>query len=66
MPESIPVRNPRSGDVDFSIEATTADAIGALASGVRTAQDEWRALGMSRRIDVMQEFKAALGQHRDG
>jgi acyl-CoA reductase-like NAD-dependent aldehyde dehydrogenase len=65
LPRSILVRNPRTGEKDFTIEATTSEEIAALASGIRSAQTAWRHLQLAGRISVLQDFKTALEKHRE-
>ena len=65
MPRLIPVRNPRTGEDDFSIEATTGEEIAALATELRSEQAAWRNLDIGERIEVLQSFKDALERNRD-
>lgn len=65
MSRSISVRNPRTGDNDFTIEATTGATIKALAEKTRPAQTDWLSLGLDGRIAVLQALKDALQRHRD-
>lgn len=65
MGDAIAVRNPRSGEVDYEIEATPDAAIAQIAGDLRSAQPHWRDLGMAGRIECFQAFKAALERHRD-
>ena len=64
MARSIAVRNPRTGEDDFTITATTGAEIASLADAARSAQTAWRELGIAGRIDVLQSFKGALENHR--
>ena len=65
MPRLIPVRNPRTGEDDFSIEATTGEEIAALATELRSNQAAWRNLELVERIAILQSFKEALERNRD-
>lgn len=65
LPKSIAVRNPRTGENDFTIEATTGDAIATLANSMRSNQTGWRDLELTGRIDTLQEFKNALEKNRE-
>jgi acyl-CoA reductase-like NAD-dependent aldehyde dehydrogenase len=46
---SIDVRNPRTGEIDFRIEAMDAAAIAAEAARLRAGQPGWQALGADAR-----------------
>ncbi len=65
MPRLIPVRNPRNGEDDFSIEATSGEEIVTLATELRSEQPAWRNLELAERIAVLQSFKDALERNRD-
>jgi acyl-CoA reductase-like NAD-dependent aldehyde dehydrogenase len=54
----VPVRNPRTGDVDAHIPAWDGDRLGGLAARLRQAQPAWAALGAAGRARVLQAFAA--------
>ncbi|MEY4270970.1 MAG: hypothetical protein RLZZ58_2186 [Pseudomonadota bacterium] len=60
---TIDVRNPRTGQVDYQIEAASADAIAAAARRLRAAQPAWLALGAEGRAAVLLRFADALQAH---
>ena len=57
------VRNPRSGEYDYSIGVAEGKVIASIAQALRAAQPAWRDLGIQRRIGVLRRWKQAL-QHR--
>ena len=57
---TILVRNPRNGEIDYQIEATTALEIAATARRLRTHQPAWLALGAERRAAVLLRWADAL------
>lgn len=57
---TIPVRNPRTGEFDYSIEAVSPEEIGAIAARLRQAQPEWQALGAEGRAAVLLQWADAL------
>ena len=59
---TIAVRNPRTGEVDYAIEAVSPDEIGAIATRLRKAQPEWLALGAEGRVAAfLLSLSARLG-----
>ena len=65
MADEIPVRNPRNGEIDYSIPLTAAADITALADSLRTAQRDWCAAGVEARIAELRAFSEALEARRD-
>ena len=65
MADEIPVRNPRNGEIDFSIPLTAAADITALADSLRNAQRDWSAAGVEARIAELRAFSEALDARRD-
>lgn len=59
------VKNPRTGQVDFRIEAADVEAVQALASRARAAQKAWQALGLEGRAQALLAFQAAVSRHFD-
>ena len=57
---TIPVRNPRTGEIDYAIEAVPADEIAAIASRLRQAQPEWLTLGAEARAAVLVRWAEAI------
>ncbi|MDJ0709252.1 MAG: aldehyde dehydrogenase family protein [Woeseiaceae bacterium] len=60
MPDTLQIRNPRTGETDYEITVTTGDEIAALANDMRAAQLEWLSLGVNGRIDILQRWKQAV------
>jgi acyl-CoA reductase-like NAD-dependent aldehyde dehydrogenase len=63
MNTSIPVRNPRSGEIDYYITPPSASALQAEAKRLRAAQPAWQARGVEGRIEIMQRWKQAVEGH---
>jgi succinate-semialdehyde dehydrogenase/glutarate-semialdehyde dehydrogenase len=63
--ESIAVRNPRSGAVDYHFQAPSAGQLTEMASRLRAAQPQWRARPLAERIAVLQRFKGEYLARRD-
>lgn len=61
----IPVRNPRTGEADYSIVPAGPDRIAAAAASLRAAQTAWAARPLAERIAVLQAWKAELVGARD-
>jgi succinate-semialdehyde dehydrogenase / glutarate-semialdehyde dehydrogenase len=59
----IPVRNPRTGLIDFTLQAADATAVAAEAARLRSAQPAWRAMGVEARAAALLEFRDALTRH---
>ena len=57
----IPVRDPRSGRIDFQLEVTPPEQVAAKAARLRENQKAWAALGLEGRIAVMRRWLGALG-----
>jgi succinate-semialdehyde dehydrogenase / glutarate-semialdehyde dehydrogenase len=61
----IPVRNPRTGAIDYWIVPPTPGQLSAHCNRLRVAQTLWRTAGLEQRITVLQHWKQALQNHRD-
>lgn len=57
---TIPVRNPRTGEVDYHIEAASAGEIAAAAAKLRANQPAWLAIGAEGRAAVLLKWADAL------
>lgn len=57
---AIEVVNPRTGLVDYRIEATSRQAVGDVAANLRAAQPAWQALGPEGRADVLRRWADAI------
>ncbi len=56
----LPVRNPRTGQTDYFIDAPEAADLAALAAGLRSAQVGWAAAGLARRSAVLKAWSTQL------
>lgn len=63
MSDSIQVRNPRNGLLDYELTPSTSQQIADTTAALRTAQPVWQALGMAGRIGVLRQFGQALAEH---
>ena len=57
---TIPVRNPRTGETDYAIEAVPADEIAAIAQRLRAAQPAWVGMGAAARAAVLLKWADAI------
>ena len=53
---SLPVRNPRTGQVDFMLPVASAADVAAKAATLRANQQAWAAKPLSARIGIMQRW----------
>ena len=60
---SIPVRNPRTGDTDFSFPVATAEEVAQKAARLRQNQKVWAARPIAERIGIMRRWVAELIAH---
>ena len=56
----LPVRNPRTGQVDCRIAAAGAAELAALAARLRAAQPAWAAAGLARRSAILKAWSEHL------
>jgi len=54
------VRNPRTGQVDYYIDASSRDDIVGIARGLRAAQPAWASAGIDVRVAVMRSWADAI------
>ena len=57
---TIPVRNPRTGEIDYAIEAAAAEEIAAIAGRLRQAQPAWLAMGAEARAAILLKWADAI------
>ncbi|MSO97958.1 MAG: aldehyde dehydrogenase family protein [Rhodospirillaceae bacterium] len=62
---SLPVRNPRTGEVDYHITPPTAEEMAATCKGLRAAQVEWAAAPIEHRVAVMRKWADEIEKNRD-
>lgn len=56
----LPVRNPRTGEMDHEIAAADAGELARLAARLRAGQVHWAAVGVGRRLEVLKAWSAHL------
>ena len=61
---TMPVRNPRTGEVDYYITPPTSDDLTAKARDMRAAQKDWAAAPIEHRCDVMRQWADAIAKKR--
>ncbi len=64
MTRTLKVRNPRNGELDYSIQAVDANIIESEAKRLRENQKKWRELSLETRSEQLKEFANALVQNR--
>lgn len=57
---TLAVRNPRTGEVDCTIDRPSAPALGELARSLREHQRDWSALPVERRAEILKEWAGRL------
>lgn len=57
---TLPVHNPRTGEVDHTITVSTREEVAAKAGDLRAAQPAWEALGVGGRCAVMARWLGAV------
>jgi len=60
---TIPLRNPRTGNVDSTFEAASAEEIAAKAERLRENQKVWAARPIKERIGIMRRWVGELAAH---
>src|SRR6202046_605776 len=61
---TLPVRNPRTGAIDFQLHPASADEIAATCTRLRAAQRAWAEAPIEHRVAVMREWAERLKAHR--
>jgi succinate-semialdehyde dehydrogenase / glutarate-semialdehyde dehydrogenase len=62
---NIPVRNPRSGEIDYWIAPPTQAQLSEQCDRLRAAQPSWQAAGLEQRIHALQQWKQVIQSHRE-
>ena len=62
--DSIPVRNPRTGQIDAHITPPSVNELTVLADRMRAAQPAWVAAGVDGRARAMRAWRDALAERR--
>ncbi|MDX2142855.1 MAG: aldehyde dehydrogenase family protein [Rhodospirillaceae bacterium] len=61
---TLPVRNPRTGEVDYHITPPTAEEMAATCRGLRAAQVEWAAAPIAHRVAVMRKWADEIEKNK--
>jgi succinate-semialdehyde dehydrogenase / glutarate-semialdehyde dehydrogenase len=61
---ALPVRNPRTGKIDTSINPPSASEIAAICARLRAKQEAWGRAPLAHRIDTMKKWAERLEAHR--
>ncbi len=61
----LPVRNPRTGEIDYRIAVAGPDDVAAAAGRLREAQPAWAALPLETRLAALGDWLAAIARHRE-
>lgn len=62
--QHLSIRNPRTGESDFSLTVTSPQQVLTRANQLRSAQAHWWEAGLEHRIETMKAFAEALGRHK--
>jgi acyl-CoA reductase-like NAD-dependent aldehyde dehydrogenase len=57
---TLPVRNPRTGELDHEIPITSAEGIASISTALRAEQAQWVAMGASGRAACLNRFADAV------
>ncbi|MGH9717050.1 MAG: aldehyde dehydrogenase family protein [Candidatus Acidiferrales bacterium] len=63
-PRILPVRNPRTGEIDTHITAASTEEIASTCARLRQAQPAWGRAPLAHRIGVMKQWAERLRAHR--
>ncbi len=63
MSQLLPVKNPRTGAVDYHITAANADDIQRAAEAARLAQRDWLSSGLAARCEAINRFADTVETH---
>jgi succinate-semialdehyde dehydrogenase / glutarate-semialdehyde dehydrogenase len=61
----IPVRNPRTGEIDMQISPASGEEIAAICARLRQAQEPWGRAPVAHRIEVMKKWAESLQAHKE-
>ncbi len=59
------IRNPRTGQYDYELIEDTKQNIDQKAHEIRSAQADWRKLGISKRVEVLQNWLKSIKEFQD-
>src|SRR5579862_2452511 len=60
----IPVRNPRTGEIDMHITFASAEEIAAICARLRQAQEPWGRAPIAHRVEVMKKWAERIEAHK--
>lgn len=60
---TLPVTNPRTGEVDYEVPVHDRAAVEVAAGALRDAQAEWEAAGLEARCAALSRWEQAIGEH---
>src|SRR5690242_16400088 len=60
----LPVRNPRTGEIDLHIDPASSEEVAAAAARLRAAQPAWGRAPVEHRISVMQRWAEVIRARR--
>src|SRR5579875_2519838 len=60
---AMPVRNPRTGEIDLHITPASAEEVAAAAARLKAAQPKWGSAPAQHRIAVMQRWAEVIKAH---
>jgi len=62
---TLPVRNPRTGAIDFTLAVADAAQVNEKAARLRANQPAWAAMPLAGRIGIMQRFLGEVAKRKD-
>jgi succinate-semialdehyde dehydrogenase/glutarate-semialdehyde dehydrogenase len=65
MDAKLNVRNPRTGNIDYSITPPTSEQLATECTRLRKAQIDWQQGGLEQRIEALQQWKQAILSQKD-
>lgn len=61
---TLPVRNPRTGKIDFHMNVASAEEVAAICARLRTNQSAWGGASIEHRVSVMLQWAERLKANR--
>lgn len=65
MIQTISVRNPRTGQTDYQFQTTDPAQLPAIAQELRSLQPQWEQIGLEKRLEVLNAWRAEVDRDRD-
>lgn len=65
MPDSYEVRNPYTGEIDYSFTDPSRVELSGICQQLKKNQPDWQALGVDGRIDALRKLQKSLADNRD-